>query len=367
MLRKPIPKIKNPQYGAYSLRYRGNKGVFVGAISKAKSFQYLKADKSFSVPIKIPTAIKTAYEKKLFIYYVLAKIISGSETRKEKAAIRKGKKYEKRIPEEVLKIEGSDLEILRAEFPDVFPRPDKEYLVLDNTEDFKQKIIRSKPVLRKLGTTIYANMFKAQTNGRSTPNISGESLDWVAIQKEIGLIKEKEVIQQYKRNGKIYKRKKTILTGDGSILYFFTREVRRFFHSDDFKKILRKQTKTTKGMGFKLAVLTSLEIQPDIMISTEVFYLPMRLSKKVFKKRVDGICWRMAKECLRLLNDDMPSDETDDVKRHLTSDDIVTKARWTPELGQDFECAIGIVEVGTRTIPSWVLKNKQKYLGDLDD
>jgi len=357
MLRRPLQKIKNPQIGIYSVRYRTSKGSFTGKLSSTTSFQYVTQNGNLSRQIKIPSEVKLVHTKKLFIYVVLAKIINTNEKRKESSNRKKGKEYQKKRPEELLDISLDDLEILRAEFPEVFPRPDEDYYELLTNEEFQRRIIRASKLQREYGMGLWANRLTARTDGRRTPQIYGETANWVEIQKKLGLISETTITEERKRKnkktGKIttYKVKKKTLRGDGSIMFFFTRAVRQWFLNN--KKVFTStKDKKSSHTALKIGIVTDLVIHKDFMLSDQTFYLPRKMSAKTYKRRIDGMVWGMAQEAFRMLNEDFPFD--DEPKGGLTSDDILTKIRFVDKLDKLFTMFVSIIAVPYKQIPSFV-------------
>ena len=357
MLRRPLQKIKNPQIGIYSVRYRTSKGTFTGQLSAATSFQYVTKNGNLSKQFEIPAELKLVHPKKLYIDVVLAKIINANEKRKESSNRKKGKEYQKKRPEELLNISLDDLEILRAEFPEIFPRPDEDYYELVTNKEFQQRIIRASKLQKKYGLGLWANRFTARTDGRKTPEVSGKPVNWVELQKKSGFISEVTITEERqkenKKTGKVttYKVKKKTLRGDGSIMFFFTRVVRQFF-LDNRKVFTSKVDGDTSHSAFKLGIVTDLVIHDDFMLSDQTFYLPRKMSAKTYKRRIDGMVWGMAQEAFRMINDDFPFD--DQPKGGLTSDDIFTKIRFTDKLDKIFSMLVSIIGVPYKKIPDFV-------------
>jgi hypothetical protein len=362
MVRRQIKKIPNPQIGIYSVRYRTSSGTFTKALSSANSFQYITKAGSFSRAIHFPKIYKDVKRRKLFIYVVLAKIIDKSETLKEKNAKKKGKEYTRKLAEELLEIPLDDLEILREEVPDLFPRPDKNYYELLTADDYIERITKSKKIERGIGKGIFSKGFKARTDGRRTPEKNGELANWVEYQKKLGFIKEEEILVKRKKVSKktgketFYYVKQKKLIPDGSIMLFFMRTIRKFLVS--YRKNFQNAPKNVNNTAIKIGVATNLTIHKDFMISDKKFVFPKRMSSKAFKNKVETTVWAMSKECFRMINDDFPAD--DEPKGGLTSDDILTKFRLDNRLDKVFDVFVSIIEVQTIKIPKKVIQGSNR-------
>jgi len=363
MLSKTLVKIQNPQFGIYSLRYRNNKGKFVGALSSANSFQYVTKTGSLSRPVQFPKVLRGVAQKRIFIFVVLGKIINTNEQRKEKAAIKKGRTYTKQKPEEILAIPTSELQILRDEFPEIYPPPEKEYYEKISSQEFTQRHIQAIKLNKSLGDNIFMRLIAPSTTGRRTPDYDGEFGAWIENQKKIGLVKEfkveKEKKRTNKRTGKVttYKIKAKTLKGNGSIMFFFTRDLRDYLLKA--RKILMN-AKELRITNYKVtfSLITDLSIHDELLVSGQEFLLPKRSSYKAYKRKVDSICWGMAKEALRLVNDDFPSD--DEPKGGLTSDDIFTKLKFQNVLQQQFLMNFYLIIKPAKNIPKNVVTSLKK-------
>lgn len=362
MVRRQIDKIQNPQIGIYSVRYRTGKGTFTKSLSSASSFQYVTKTGSLSKSIQFPKVYKDVKRRRLFIYVVLAKIIDRSEKLKEKNAEKKGKEYTRKLPEELLNIPLDDLQLLREEIPDLFPKPDKDYYELLTTDDYIERITKAKKIQRGVGVGIFSKGFKARTDGRRTPEKNGEIANWVEFQKKLGFIKEEKVLVQRKRTNKktgkvtYYNVKQNKLTPDGSIMLFFMRTVRKFLIS--YRKNFQNAPKNVNNTALKIGVITNLAIHKDYMISDKKFIFPKNMSAKAFKNKVEATVWAMSKECFRMINDDFPFD--DEPKGGLTSDDILTKFKLDNRLDKVFDVFVSIIEVPTIKIPKKVIQGSKR-------
>jgi hypothetical protein len=359
MLSKTLVKIQNPQFGIYSLRYRNNKGEFVGALSSANSFQYVTKAGSLSRSVQFPKVLQGVAQKRIFIFVILGKIINTNEQRKEKAAIKKGKTYTKQKPEEILAIPITELQILRDEFPEIYPSPEKDYYEKISSEDFTKRHIKAIKINKSLGDNVFMRLIAPSTTGRRTPQNTLDYGAWIKNQKKIGLIKEFEVEKEKTRTNKkgkttTYKYMSKILKGNGSIMFFFTRDLR--YYLLNARKVLMS-AKKLKVTNFKLSfsLITDLSIHDELLVSGQEFLLPKRSSYKAYKRKVDSICWGMAKEALRLINDDFPSD--DEPKGGLTSDDIFTKIKFKTDLQQQFLMNFYLIIKPAKNIPKNVISS----------
>lgn len=369
MVRKTIRKIKNPQVGIYSIRYRDIKGLFTGALSKAASFQYVTKSGRLSRQIDIPREIKKADDKQYFIYIVLGKIINANEKRKETAARKRGTGYQKILPEEKLEIPEEYLIELRESYPEIFPTPKHEYFELVPESEFNRRRIQA----RKNKPTGYLELYSwddltFRTDGIKTPMLNGEIVNWVDYQRKIGFIKkvQKKIqrTRKNKRTGKITKYETTVESdfGMASIMFFFTRTLRSWFISNR-TFIQAKHSKKSLYSALKLRLVTNLTTHTEPMYSDETYFIPRRLSAKAYKNRINGIVWRMAKEALRLLNDDFP--DVEEPKGGLTSSEIYTKIRFVNNLYNTFLTDLSIMAVPYKSIPEWLEVNMNTgYLKD---
>jgi hypothetical protein len=363
MVRRKLDKIENPQLGIYSVRYRTSKGKFTKSLSATSSFQYVTKAGDLSRPVKIPKNFKSVAQKRLFIYAVLGSTINRIEKTKETVAKKKNKTYTKNRPEELLNIPPSDLEILRQELPEIFPRPEEEYYQLIGADERQRRVSSAAKYDKEKGVPIFDATVLVGTTGKRTNNLLGDPASWMNNQKKIGLIKEvtetKERSRKNKKTGKVtkYKVKQKVLYGDGSIMFLFTRTIRKFF-MENRDAFLKGTSKRVTQYSFKFSIVTNLQIHDEYMLSDQSFMLPRRLSKKAYKRKIDGMVWRMAQECFRLLNDDFPSD--DEPKGGLTSDDIFTKIKYSPELLQAFGMRISLIIVPSPIIPKSVIDSVRR-------
>lgn len=363
MVRRELEKIKNPQVGIYSVRYRSNKGLFTKSLSGATSFQYVTKSGSLSKSFVFPKNYKNIIQKRLYIYAILGSIISRIEKGKETRAIKKGKEYTKIRPEEVLNIKPDDLEILREELPEIFGTPEESYYQILSKDEIAKRIIQARKYDKENGTPLYEANLVVATTGKPTPDIVGEPGNWIKNQIKLGLIKEvqttKERTRKSKKTGKVtkYKIKQKTYEGNGSLMFLFTRNLRAWFMFMR-QSFLRNKDKSIYQYSFKFSLMTDLQIHNEYMLSDLTFMIPKRLSKKAYRRKIDGMMWAMAKEAFRLLNDDFPSD--DEPKGGLTSDDIYTKIKYNPDLMQEFGLRFSLILVKSPSIPKSVIDSVKK-------